>query len=59
MEGAKSELIVSSGHAAHQNPKAIEEVRRILTLNASLANPRQTPATGPQITAETKNSARL
>jgi pimeloyl-ACP methyl ester carboxylesterase len=33
MEGAKSELIVPSGHPAHQNPKAIEEVRRILTLN--------------------------
>jgi pimeloyl-ACP methyl ester carboxylesterase len=39
MDGAKSELIVSSGHAAHQNPKAIEEVRRILTLNmASLTD---------------------
>jgi pimeloyl-ACP methyl ester carboxylesterase len=34
MEGAKSELIVPSGHPAHQNPKAIEEVRRILVLNA-------------------------
>jgi len=38
MDGAKSELIVSSGHAAHQNPTAIEEVRRILTLNMGLAN---------------------
>jgi len=35
MDGAKSELIVSSGHAAHQNPKAIEEVRRVLTLNVA------------------------
>jgi len=34
MNGAKSELVVPSGHAAHQNPKAIEEVRRILALNA-------------------------
>jgi pimeloyl-ACP methyl ester carboxylesterase len=34
MEGAKSELVVPSGHGAHQNPKAIQEVRRILTLNA-------------------------
>src|ERR1700730_10580784 len=34
MEGAKSELIVPSAHPAHQNPKAIEEVRRILVLNA-------------------------
>jgi pimeloyl-ACP methyl ester carboxylesterase len=33
MEGAKSELIVPSGHPAHQNPKAIEEVHRILVLN--------------------------
>ena len=33
MDGAKSELIVSSGHGAHQNPKAIQEVRRILVLN--------------------------
>jgi hypothetical protein len=34
MEGAQSELIVPSGHPAHQNPQAIEEVRRILKLNA-------------------------
>jgi pimeloyl-ACP methyl ester carboxylesterase len=34
MDGAKSELIVPSGHGAHQNPQAIEEVRRILVLNA-------------------------
>ena len=33
MEGAESELIVPSGHSAHQNPKAIAEVRRILMLN--------------------------
>jgi pimeloyl-ACP methyl ester carboxylesterase len=41
MEGAKSELIVPSGHAAHQNPKAIEEVRRILMLNVGHSEPRQ------------------
>ena len=35
MEGAKSELIVPSAHPAHQNPKAIEEVRRVLTLNVA------------------------
>jgi pimeloyl-ACP methyl ester carboxylesterase len=35
MAGAKSEDIVPSGHGAHQNPQAIEEVRRILILNAS------------------------
>jgi pimeloyl-ACP methyl ester carboxylesterase len=33
MEGAESELVVPSGHSAHQNPKAIQEVRRILMLN--------------------------
>jgi hypothetical protein len=46
MEGAESELIVPSGHAAHQNPQAIEEVHRILKLNArstdrSTATPQQ------------------
>ena len=30
MDGAKSECIVPSSHPAHQNPQAIEEVRRIL-----------------------------
>jgi pimeloyl-ACP methyl ester carboxylesterase len=35
MNGAQSELTVPSGHAAHQNPKTIEEVRRILTLNVA------------------------
>jgi pimeloyl-ACP methyl ester carboxylesterase len=34
MDGAKSELIVPSPHSAHQNPQAIEEVGRILLLNA-------------------------
>jgi hypothetical protein len=34
MDGAESELVVPSGHGAHQNPKAIQEVRRILMLNA-------------------------
>ena len=32
VEGAQSELIVPSGHSAHQNPEAIKEVRRILLL---------------------------
>jgi pimeloyl-ACP methyl ester carboxylesterase len=41
MEGAKSELVVPSGHPAHQNPKAIEEVRRILMLNVGRSEPRQ------------------
>ena len=34
LEGAVSEKIVPSGHSAHQNPEAIEEVRRILLLHA-------------------------
>lgn len=34
METAASELIVPSGHSAHQNPQAIAEVARILKLHA-------------------------
>ena len=34
LEGAQSELVVPSNHSAHQNPQAIEEVRRILKLHA-------------------------
>jgi hypothetical protein len=34
LDGAKSELIVPSGHSAHQNPQAIEEVKRILLLHS-------------------------
>jgi pimeloyl-ACP methyl ester carboxylesterase len=34
LDGATSEHIVPSGHGAYQNPQAIEEVRRILTLIA-------------------------
>ncbi len=40
MDGAKSELIVPSAHSAHQNPQAINEVRRILMLNARLSDPK-------------------
>ncbi len=35
MDGAQSVKIVPSGHSAHQNPEAIEEVRRILKLNVN------------------------
>jgi pimeloyl-ACP methyl ester carboxylesterase len=45
MEGAQSELIVPSGHNAHQNPKAIQEVRRILVLNLGHI-PRERPNQG-------------
>ena len=45
MEGAQSELIVPSGHPAHQNPQAIEEVRRILKLNASSSHRSHAPQT--------------
>jgi pimeloyl-ACP methyl ester carboxylesterase len=34
LDGAKSELIVPSNHSVHQNPQAIEEVKRILKSNA-------------------------
>jgi pimeloyl-ACP methyl ester carboxylesterase len=34
LDGAESEIIVPSGHNAHQNPQAIEEVGRILKLHA-------------------------
>lgn len=34
LDGAESELIVPSNHSAHQNPQAIEEVRRILKKHA-------------------------
>ena len=33
LDGAQSELVVPSGHSAHQNPQAIAEVKRILKLN--------------------------
>jgi len=45
MEGAESELIVPSDHSAHQNPKAIQEVRRILVLNLGHI-PRERPNQG-------------
>jgi hypothetical protein len=33
LDGAQSELIVPSNHSAHQNPQAIAEVKRILSLH--------------------------
>ena len=60
MEGAKSELIVPSGHSAHQNPKAIEEVHRILVLNVG-QNPGKRPNRGstqiPKLPKATSESA--
>jgi pimeloyl-ACP methyl ester carboxylesterase len=41
LDGAQSELIVPSGHSAHQNPKAWAEVRRILHLNEGQTAGRQ------------------
>lgn len=35
LEGAESEKIVPSNHSAHQNPEAMEEVRRILLKHAA------------------------
>jgi len=37
LDGAASEKIVPSNHGAHQNPEAIEEVRRILKLHLKTA----------------------
>lgn len=37
IEGAESELIVPSDHGAHDDPAAIAELERILTLHAGLA----------------------
>ena len=44
MEGAQSELIVPSAHPAHQNPQAIEEVHRILKLNARSSHRSHAPS---------------
>ena len=33
MDGAQSEMVVPSSHSAHQNPKAMAEVKRILKLH--------------------------
>jgi len=35
LAGAQSERIVPSDHCAHQNPQAIEEVKRILRLHSA------------------------
>ncbi len=56
LDGAESELIVPSPHNAHQNPQAIQEVRRILKLHARSANrPPQSGASvdtaGPSISS--------
>jgi hypothetical protein len=37
LAGAKSELIVNSGHGAQYNPEAIAEVKRILRMNSESA----------------------
>ncbi len=37
LDGAKSELIVNSGHDAQYNPQAIREVERILKLNPTVS----------------------
>lgn len=42
LDGAESELIVPSNHGAHQNPQAIQEVRRILRKHVG-APPAETP----------------
>jgi hypothetical protein len=37
LPGAKSELVVPSGHNAHKHPQAMTEVRRILHVHAGCA----------------------
>ena len=37
IDGVESELVVNSGHSAQSNPHTVEEVRRILLLNANEA----------------------
>jgi pimeloyl-ACP methyl ester carboxylesterase len=44
LDRAESEIIVPSAHNAHQNPQAIQEVRRILKLHARSGTARRTPA---------------
>ena len=41
LDGAQSELLVPSGHSAHQNPQAIEEVIRILRLHVGVNGTRK------------------
>jgi len=38
LDGAKSELIVHSGHGAQYNPQAIQEVARILKQNLTVSS---------------------
>ena len=56
LEGAQSELIVPSNHSAHQNREAIEEVRRILKLNARSSMPARLV---PPANARTVTTARF
>lgn len=56
LEGAQSELIVPSNHSAHQNREAIEEVRRILKLNARSSRPARLV---PPANARTVTTARF
>jgi hypothetical protein len=46
LDGATSEHIVPSGHGTQQNPQAIEEVRRILTLIARSRGSSRTASMG-------------
>jgi hypothetical protein len=38
LDGAESEVIVADGHGAYDDPEAIREMRRILLLNAGIAD---------------------
>jgi hypothetical protein len=47
IEPVESELVVNSSHSTQDNPHTIEEVRRILRLNAGLRT-----GAGPSVLAE-------
>ncbi len=46
MDTASSELVVPSSHSAHQNPRAMEEVKRILGLHANVRTSSSSQALG-------------
>ena len=52
LDGAKSELIVNSGHGAQYNPQAIEEVERILRMNHGHSLPSGSRASHDKIGGE-------
>ena len=50
LASARSEKIVPTGHEAMDNPKAVEEIRRILLLNLGIPEIRQSRIRHPDLT---------